>query len=45
MWFKRAVTLAPDDPSVRDQFGKYPRHDDSVFTIKILSYLSIHLFP
>ncbi|XP_013175392.1 PREDICTED: transmembrane and TPR repeat-containing protein CG31690-like [Papilio xuthus] len=25
MWFKRAVTLAPDDPSVRDQFGMFLR--------------------
>lgn len=22
MWFKKALTLAPNDPSVRDQFGK-----------------------
>lgn len=22
LWFKKAVTLAPEDPSVRDQFGK-----------------------
>lgn len=22
MWFKKALTLAPSDPSVRDQFGK-----------------------
>ncbi|CAG9785626.1 unnamed protein product [Diatraea saccharalis] len=25
MWFKKAVTLAPNDPSVRDQFGMFLR--------------------
>ncbi|XP_045768202.1 protein O-mannosyl-transferase TMTC2-like isoform X1 [Maniola jurtina] len=25
LWFKKAVTLAPDDPSVRDQFGMFLR--------------------
>ncbi|XP_068632488.1 protein O-mannosyl-transferase Tmtc2 [Battus philenor] len=25
LWFKRAVTLAPDNPSVRDQFGMFLR--------------------